>query len=275
MANPAPSFNCDKCFKTFTGKHNLDMHSRAVHRKLERCCLCHRVVKNLLQHHTRYHADVSEGRSQCQHCFRWYLRICAHKCSRLRQRSSYVPVACAPLRITEDPQASQASPSTVSTNRLASTPLLSPQHPTSRSVSLLPLNNTDSTGQISSSKISCNDAPSLSNLARLDFPMDMTVPLDPTKGPPELTSTYPCGINETISICSNLLLYNQGFASTSSPQGILNVDLPYSDIPVPGIESGNLDPPSAEEPTISETGFQWMTWEECMDCEFNALELWL
>ncbi|TGO13202.1 hypothetical protein BTUL_0074g00080 [Botrytis tulipae] len=182
-------------------------------------------------------------------------------------------MACAPLRVTEDPQPSQASPSTVSTNRLSSTPLLSPQHPTNRSVSLLPLTNNDSTDQISSSKPPCNNAPSPCNLARLDFLMDMTVPLDPTNGPPELISTYPCGINETISICSNLLPYNQGFAPTSSPQGILNVDLPYYDYRTPSIGSGNADHPSAEEPTMTETGFQWMTWEECMRCGFNALEL--
>lgn len=116
MANPAPSFNCDKCFKKFTAKHNLDIHSRTVNKKLERCSLCHRVVKNLVQHHTRYHADVSEGRIQCQYCFRWYIRICTHKCSRLSQGSSNVPMTCAPLRITEDPQPSQSSPSTVSTS---------------------------------------------------------------------------------------------------------------------------------------------------------------
>ncbi|TGO70017.1 hypothetical protein BOTNAR_0004g00020 [Botryotinia narcissicola] len=179
--------------------------------------------------------------------------------------------ACAPPHIAEDSQ--QVSSLTVSKNRLSSTPLLSSQYPTSRSVSLLPLTRNNSTDQILSSKPRCNNAPSPCNLARLDFLMDMTVPSDPTNGPPELISTYPCGINEMISICSNLLPYNQRFAPTSSPQGILNFDLPYYDYRTPSIRFGNADHSSAEEPTMTETGFQWMTWEEYMRCGFNASEL--
>ncbi|KAF5876286.1 uncharacterized protein Bfra_002689 [Botrytis fragariae] len=270
-----PRYNCNKCSKIFTANHNLNIHTRMVHKDLERCPLCHSVVKNLVQHNTRYHANVSKGRRQCQYCFRWYIRICAHKCSRQSHRSSYVPIACALLRTAEDLEPLQVSSSRVSLNRLPSTPILCPQHLRSRSVSLLSLNNTDLTYQISSSKLPCNDVSSPSKWARLDFLMDMMVPLDPTKGSPDLISMYPHGINDTISISPTLLPCNKEFASTSSPQRTLDTDLPDYDIQVPSIESCDADHPSAEEPTITETGFQWMTWEEYMSCNFNTLEQWL
>lgn len=107
MENPTPvnpkasSFNGDKFSKSFTAKHNLNIHSRTVHKELERCSLCNHPVKNLVQHNTRYHADISKGRRQCQYCLRWYMRICAHKCSRQSHQRSHVPIPCAPTRITE------------------------------------------------------------------------------------------------------------------------------------------------------------------------------
>ncbi|KAF7884779.1 hypothetical protein EAF00_010597 [Botryotinia globosa] len=164
MANPAPSFNCDKCFKKFTAKHNPNIHSRTVHKKLEECSLCHRVVKI------------------------WY---------------NIIPDIM-PMSAREELGAR-----TVLDDRLASTPIRSPQHSTSRSVSLLPLNDTDSTDQILSSKPPCKNAPSPSNLARLEFLMGITAPLGPTKDSPELLSTYPSSIHNTVSISLNSKLHNK------------------------------------------------------------------
>ncbi|KAF7942919.1 uncharacterized protein EAE97_006373 [Botrytis byssoidea] len=172
--------------------------------------------------------------------------------------------------IAEDSQ--QVSSLTVSKNRLASTPIPSPQHSTSRSVPLLLLNDTNSTDQISSSKLPCNDAPSPSNLARLDFLMGMTAPLDPKKGPPELLATYPGGIHDTVSISLSSRLHNRGITSTSSTQGTLNIDLLDRDIPTLSIESCDADHPSTEEPPTAGYGFDWMTWEEFTSCNFNTLE---
>ncbi|KAM3159263.1 hypothetical protein ABEW05_000017 [Botrytis cinerea] len=103
----------------------------------------------------------------------------------------------------------------------------------------------------------------------------MRVPFDPTNGSPGLVSTYPDGINDTISISPDLVLYNKGIASTSSPQGQFNSDLPDYDIPIPSVESCDADHPSAEELTMTGCGFDWMTWKEQMSCNFNAIEQWL
>ncbi|KAF7899293.1 uncharacterized protein EAF01_008506 [Botrytis porri] len=270
-----PLYNCEKCFKTFTANHNLNIHTRTVHKELERCPLCNSVVKNLVQHNTRCHADISKGRRQCQYCSKWLIRICVHKCSRQSQQSSYVSTARVPLCIAEDLEPLQVSSSTTSQNYLPSTPIISPQHSTSRSVSLLSLNNTDSTHQISSFELPRNDDESPSNWERLDFLMDMMVPLDPTKGSPGLVATYPDGIHDTISISPSLIPHSWGFPSTSSSQGTFNIDLTEYDIPVPSTESCDADHPSAEDPTITGYGFDWMTWEEYTSCNFNTLEQWL
>ncbi|KAF7874610.1 uncharacterized protein EAF02_008587 [Botrytis sinoallii] len=165
--------------------------------------------------------------------------------------------------------------STVSQNRLPSTSILSPQHSTSRSLPLLSLNNTDSTNQTSNPESSWNDASSPFKRARLDFLMDMMVSLDPTMGSPELLSTYPDGINDTISISLSSIVYKRGITSTSSTQETLSVDLPDHDVPIPSIEFCDADHPSAEETPIAAYGFDWMTWEEYTSCDFNTLEKWL
>ncbi|TEY87466.1 hypothetical protein BOTCAL_0002g00750 [Botryotinia calthae] len=103
----------------------------------------------------------------------------------------------------------------------------------------------------------------------------MRVPFDPTNGSPGLVSTYPGGINDTISISPDLILYNKGIMSASSPQGTSDSDLPDYDIPIPSVECCDADHPSAEEPTMTGCGFDWMTWEEHMSCNFNAVERWL